>query len=82
MAPEAMTRISRIGAYAQATLILVFGVGCLHYVEGTGAPHHRAWAVEAGLPEPGLWIFWLGVAATIVGGAFLGFLVGVHVRRG
>jgi hypothetical protein len=59
-----------------ATLVLLFGLGCLNYTEAEGLEHHRARAAELGLPPPSKPIQRLGMATTALGGGLVGFVLG------
>lgn len=59
-----------------AVLVLAFGLGCLNYTRHEGFEHHRQWAAEKSLPEPGPTIFKAGVVALALGAGLLGFTLG------
>ena len=71
---------SRFWAWIQGIVILAFGLGCLNYTRFDGIEHHRESAAAHSLPPPAPWMFLTGVAATVVGAAFLGFLIAMKRR--
>jgi hypothetical protein len=54
--------------------LVAFGALAAHYTTGD-SPHHREWAESHGMPVPSFVIFVLGVAATVVGGICVGWLL-------
>jgi hypothetical protein len=61
-------------------LVLLFGLLCLNYTDAEGIDHHRARAAELNLPPPSHGIYRLGMAATGLGGVFVGFAIGRRWR--
>jgi hypothetical protein len=57
-------------------VLLVFGLACLNYTKASGLEHHRAFAREHHLPEPGNGILLGGVVAVSLGSALVGYVVG------
>ena len=74
--------IGRLAKLLGAAALTAFGLAALHYTTWPKAEHHREWALEAGMPEPSFSIFLLGAAATVLGAALLGFVVGRRAPRG
>lgn len=62
------------------TLALAFGLACLNYTRAEGLEHHQAVARRHGLPEPGASIFYIGVAAVVLGAGALGLVLGAGRR--
>jgi hypothetical protein len=61
-----------------ATVLLVFGLGCLNYTKPGGLEHHRAVARQRGLPEPGDAIVYGGAVSIMCGAALAGYVIGAR----
>lgn len=67
-------------AGAAGVFLLLFGFLCLNYTKGFDLERHRAWAVERGLPEPSLAVYWLGLLLLALGAGLLGWFFGRRRR--
>ncbi len=63
-----------------SVLVLVFGLGSIHYTTVPKAEHHAEWALAHDMPEPNFTIFVIGAIATVLGAGMSGFMLGA--RRG
>jgi hypothetical protein len=59
-----------------ALLVLVIGLACLNYTKIGNLERHTAFAQSHDLPPPSRPIFYSGVALTVLGAGFVGFLAG------
>jgi hypothetical protein len=61
-------------------ILLVFGLGCLNYTKIGGIQYHTEVAERNGWPPPSVAIAHLGMLATPIGAATLGFAAGRRKR--
>lgn len=59
-------------------LVVLFGLGCLNYTKAETLEHHQQMAAERGLPPPGPGIFYLGIAAIVLGAGGVGYALGAR----
>ena len=58
-----------------ASVLVVFGVLTAHYTIGEGVAHHAEWADKYGVPRPSFALFALGMATTVLGSVWMGWLL-------
>jgi len=58
-----------------ALALIAFGVLSAHYTVGDWA-HHQEWAASHRMPPPSLEIFAIGCAGIVLGGVWVGWLLG------
>ncbi len=61
-------------------LVMLFGLACLNYTNGSGMDHHIQWAGEHGFPAPSYGIFVMGAALAVLGAGTVGFTI-ARARR-
>jgi len=62
--------------FSSGAFLLLFGLLCLNYTTADGLEHHRAFALQHGLPPPSQAILFTGAFSLILGAGLIGYAIG------